>query len=39
MAGHGDEIAEAAHRTALECFDEAKGQVGLDQYEVRRWGG
>ena len=20
-----------------ECFEEAKGQVGLDQYEVRRW--
>ena len=23
----------------LECFEEAKGQVGLDQYEVRRWDG
>ena len=22
-----------------ECFEEAKGQVGLDQYEVRRWNG
>ena len=22
-----------------ECFEEAKGQVGLDQYEVRRWEG
>ena len=22
-----------------ECFEEAKGQVGLDQYEVRRWDG
>ena len=21
----------------LECFEEAKGQVGLDQYEVRKW--
>ena len=21
------------------CFEEAKGQVGLDQYEVRRWDG
>ena len=25
--------------TTLECFEEAKGQVGLDQYEVRRWDG
>ena len=23
----------------LECFEEAKGQVGLDQYEVRKWDG
>ena len=23
----------------LECFEEAKGQVGLDQYEVRKWEG
>ena len=22
-----------------ECFEEAKGEVGLDQYEVRLWGG
>ena len=22
-----------------ECFEDAKGQVGLDQYEVRRWDG
>ena len=22
-----------------ECFEEAKGQMGLDQYEVRRWDG
>ena len=22
-----------------ECFEEAKGEVGLDQYEVRRWDG
>jgi len=21
-----------------ECFAEAKGEVGLDHYEVRRWG-
>ena len=28
----------AGTRWALEeCFEEAKGQVGLDQYEVRRW--
>ena len=26
-------------RAIEECFEEAKGQVGLDQYEVRRWGG
>ena len=25
--------------TTLECFEEAKGQVGLDQYEVRKWDG
>ena len=25
--------------TIEECFEEAKGQVGLDQYEVRRWNG
>ena len=25
--------------TIEECFEEAKGQVGLDQYEVRKWGG
>ena len=23
----------------LECFEEAKGEVGLDQYEVRKWDG
>ena len=23
----------------LECFEEAKGEVGLDQYEVRKWNG
>ena len=22
-----------------ECFEEAKGQVGLNQYKVRRWDG
>ena len=25
--------------TMGECFEEAKGQVGLDQYEVCRWDG
>ena len=25
--------------TIEECFEEAKGQVGLDQYEVRKWEG
>ena len=30
----------AGSRWAIEeCFEEAKGQVGLDQYEVRRWDG
>ena len=25
--------------TIAECFEEAKGEVGLDQYEVRKWDG
>ena len=25
--------------TIEECFKEAKGEVGLDQYEVRKWDG
>jgi SRSO17 transposase len=25
--------------TVERCFDEAKGEVGLDQYEVRSWTG
>ena len=30
----------AGTRWAIEeCFEEAKGEVGLDQYEVRRWDG
>ena len=30
----------AGTRWAIEeCLEEAKGQVGLDQYEVRRWDG
>ena len=36
-----EELAKVAGtRWAIEeCFEEAKGQVGLDQYEVRRWDG
>ena len=36
-----DELVRVAGtRWAIEeCFEEAKGQVGLDQYEVRRWDG
>ena len=36
-----EELARVAGtRWAIEeCFEEAKGQVGLDQYEVRRWNG
>ena len=30
----------AGHRWAIEsCFEEAKGEVGLDEYEVRSWTG
>ena len=33
-------VQVAGRRWAIEeCFEEAKGQVGLDQYEVRRWDG
>ena len=33
-------VRVAGRRWAIEeCFEEAKGQVGLDQYEVRRWDG
>ena len=33
-------VSVAGTRWAIEeCFEEAKGQVGLDQYEVRRWDG
>ena len=40
----GTALAELARVTSTrwaieECFEEAKGQVGLDQYEVRRWDG
>ena len=36
-----EELARVAGpRWAIqECFEEAKGQVGLDQYEVWRWDG
>ena len=36
-----EELARVAGtRWAIEeCFEEAKGHVGLDQYEVRRWDG
>ena len=33
-------VRVAGRRWAIEeCFEETKGQVGLDQYEVRRWDG
>ena len=33
-------VRVAGTRRAIEeCFEEAKGQVGLDQYEVLRWDG
>ena len=33
-------VRVAGRRWAIEeCFEEAKGQVGLDQYQVRRWDG
>ena len=36
-----EELVRVAGRrwTIEECFGEAKGEVGLDQYEVRRWDG
>ena len=38
--GSGELARVAGTRWAIEeCFEEAKGQVGLDQYEVRRWDG
>jgi SRSO17 transposase len=27
----------ARHRLIEECFQQAKGQAGLDQYQVRSW--
>ena len=36
----GELVRVAGTRWAIEeCFEEAKGEVGLDQYEVRRWDG
>ncbi len=36
----GTRWAIAGTRWAIEeCFEETKGEVGLDQYEVRRWDG
>ena len=33
-------VQVAGRRWAIEeCFEAAKGPVGLDQYEVRRWDG
>jgi SRSO17 transposase len=33
-------VRVAGARWAIEaCIEEAKGEVGLDQYEVRKWGG
>ena len=33
-------VRVAGSRWAIEeCFEEAKGEVGLDQYEVRKWDG
>ena len=36
-----EELVRVAGRrwTIEECLEEAKGQVGLDQYGVRRWDG
>ena len=36
-----EELERVAGRrwTIEECFEEGKGQVGLAQYEVRRWYG
>ncbi len=36
-----EELARVAGtRWAIEeCFEDAKGEVGLDQYELRRWDG
>ena len=39
-AGLAELVRVAGSRRSIEeCFEEAKGQVGLDQYEVRRWDG
>jgi SRSO17 transposase len=39
-SGLSDLVRVAGLRWSIEaCFEEAKGEVGLDQYEVRRWAG
>ncbi len=36
----GELVRVAGRRWAIEdCFEQAKGEVGLDEYEVRRWDG
>jgi SRSO17 transposase len=38
--GVGAMVRAAGARWAIEvALEEAKGEVGLDEYEVRRWGG
>jgi transposase InsO family protein len=40
-ASSSEEMVEAfgARWTVEQCFEEAKGEVGLDEYEVRSWHG
>ena len=39
-AGLSDLVRVAGTRWTIEaCFEAAKGEIGLDQYEVRRWDG
>ena len=35
--GPGETTVEELVGACQECFAEAKGEVGLDHYEVRRW--
>ena len=36
----GELVRVAGRRWAIEdCFEQAKGEVGLDEYEVRKWDG
>lgn len=32
-------VGESARWTVEQCFEEGKGEVGLDEYEVRSWHG